>query len=55
MRSSRISAITVLCVVLALASIMPAAVSQQSMIAVPAGTNILVRMLDTIDSSKVQP
>jgi hypothetical protein len=55
MRSSRISAITALCAVLALASIMPAAMSQQSMIAVPAGTNILVRMLDTIDSSKVQP
>ena len=55
MRSSRISAITALCAVLALASIMPAAVSQQSMIAVPAGTNLLVRMLDTIDSSKVQP
>ncbi len=55
MRSSRISAITALCAVLALASIMPAAMSQQSMIAVPAGTNLLVRMLDTIDSSKVQP
>jgi hypothetical protein len=42
-------------VVLAVASIMPAAVSQQRMVTVPAGTNLLVRMLDTIDSSKAQP
>jgi hypothetical protein len=54
MRSSRISVVTALCVVLAFASIMPAAVSQQSMVTVPAGTNLLVRMLDTIDSSNAQ-
>jgi hypothetical protein len=29
-------------------------VSQQNMVTVPAGTNIMVRMLDTIDSSKAQ-
>jgi hypothetical protein len=34
---------------------MPAAVAQQRMVTVPAGTNLLVRMLDTIDSSKAQP
>ena len=34
---------------------MPAAVSQQRMVTVPAGTNLLVRMLDTIDSGKAQP
>jgi hypothetical protein len=55
MRRSRISALIALCVVLAVASIMPAAVSQQRMVTVPAGTNLLVRMLDTIDSSKAQP
>jgi hypothetical protein len=33
---------------------MPSAVSQQSMVTIPAGTNIMVRMLDTIDSSKAQ-
>ena len=54
MRCSRISAVTALYAVLALASVMPAAMSQQSMVAVPAGTNLLVRMLDTIDSSKAQ-
>jgi hypothetical protein len=31
------------------------AVSQQNMITVPAGTNLIVRMLDTIDSSKNPP
>jgi hypothetical protein len=55
MRSSRTSALTALCAVLALVSLMPAAVSQQRMVTVPAGTNLLVRMLDTIDSSKAQP
>jgi hypothetical protein len=55
MRSSRTSAVTALCAVLALVSLMPAAVSQQRMVTVPAGTNLLVRMLDTIDSSKAQP
>jgi len=39
---------------LALVVIVPAAVSQQNMVTVPAGTNIMVRMLDTIDSSKAQ-
>ena len=33
----------------------PAAVPQQEMISVPAGTSILVRMLDTVDSSKNPP
>ena len=33
---------------------MPSAVSQQSMVTVPAGTDIMVRMLDSIDSSKAQ-
>lgn len=33
----------------------PAAVPQQEMITVPAGTSILVRMLDTVDSSKNSP
>jgi hypothetical protein len=55
MRSSRISALIALCAVFALASITPAAVSQQKMFTVPAGTNLLVRMLDGIDSSKAQP
>jgi hypothetical protein len=54
MHSSRISAVTALCAVLAFASIMPPAVSQQRMVTVPAGTNLLVRMLDTIDSSNAQ-
>ena len=53
MSSPRISA-SALCAVLALAVIVPAAVSQQNMVTVPAGTNIMVRMLDTIDSSKAQ-
>src|SRR3954447_24476913 len=55
MRCSRIASVTALCAVLALASIMPAAVAQQRMVTVPAGTDVLVRMLDTIDSSKAQP
>lgn len=54
MRSFRTSTVAVLCAVLALACIMPSAVSQQSMVTVPSGTNIMVRMLDTIDSSKAQ-
>jgi hypothetical protein len=33
----------------------PAAMPQQKMITVPAGTTILVRMLDTVDSSKNPP
>jgi hypothetical protein len=33
----------------------PAAMPQQKMITVPAGTTILVRMLDTVDSSKNSP
>jgi len=33
----------------------PAAESQQRMVTVPAGTQILVRMLDTVDSSKNPP
>ena len=55
MRCSRIASVTALCAALALASIMPAAMAQQRMVTVPAGTEILVRMLDTIDSSKAQP
>lgn len=54
MRSFRTSA-AVLSAVLAIACIMPAALSQQSMVTIPAGTNIMVRILDTIDSSKAQP
>jgi hypothetical protein len=54
MRSSRTSTVAILCAVLALACIMPSAMSQQRMVTVPAGTNIMVRMLDTIDSSKAQ-
>lgn len=54
MRSNRIFAVTVLSAVLtAMASVTPAAVSQQ-MVTIPAGTNIMVRMLDTVDSSKMQ-
>jgi hypothetical protein len=33
---------------------MPSALSQQSMVTLPSGTNIMVRVLDTIDSSKAQ-
>lgn len=54
MRSSRTSTVAILCAVLALACIMPSAMSQQRTVTVPAGTNIMVRMLDTIDSSKAQ-
>jgi hypothetical protein len=54
MRSSRTSTVAILCAVLTLACIMPSAMSQQRMVTVPAGTNIMVRMLDTIDSSKAQ-
>jgi hypothetical protein len=54
MPRSRISAVIALYAVLALASIMPAAVAQQRMVTVPSGTDILVRMLDSIDSSKAQ-
>ena len=54
MRSSRTSTVAILCAVLALACIMPSALSQQRMVTVPAGTNIMVRMLDSIDSSKAQ-
>jgi hypothetical protein len=54
MRCSRMSVVTTLYAVLALASIMPAAVAQQRMVTVPSGTDILVRMLDSIDSSKAQ-
>jgi hypothetical protein len=54
MGSSRISAISI-CAIFALVCIMPAALSQQNMVTIPAGTNIMVRMLDTIDSSKAQP
>src|ERR1700740_643106 len=54
MRSSRISAVAALCVLLAFANIMPTAASQQNMVTIPAGTNVMVRVLDTIDSSKAQ-
>src|ERR1700758_2035814 len=39
---------------LALTCIMPSALSQQSMVTLPSGTNIMVRVLDTIDSSQAQ-
>lgn len=61
MRSFRTSAVATLCAVLAFGCIVPAgvsqqgaAVSQQGMVTIPAGTNIMVRMLDTIDSSNAQ-
>lgn len=53
MRSFGNLAVTALCGVLtALAGIEPTAMSQQKMVTVPAGTRIMVRMLDTVDSSK---
>jgi hypothetical protein len=54
MLNSRTSTTAVLCAVLALTCIMPSALSQQSMVTLPSGTNIMVRVLDTIDSSKAQ-
>jgi hypothetical protein len=54
MRNARISGIVSCALVVAFATIMPAAVSQQNMVTIPAGTNVMVRMLDTIDSSKAQ-
>src|SRR6201987_1952807 len=54
MRSSRISAVAALCVLLAFANIMPTAASQQNMVTVPAGTNSMVRVLDTTAPSKAQ-
>jgi len=61
MRNSKIFPTVLLCGVMAGFSGMaashrsPAAVPQQKMITVPAGTSILVRMLDTVDSSKNPP
>src|ERR1700758_79856 len=56
MRNSNILAVIALCVLgTAFASIEPTAVAQGNMVTVPAGTNLMVRMLDTVDSSKNQP
>jgi hypothetical protein len=56
MRNSKILAVIALCaLVTAFASIEPTAVAQGNMVTVPAGTNLMVRMLDTVDSSKNQP
>jgi hypothetical protein len=53
MRSFRKLVILGVCGVIAVfAGLGPAAMSQQQMVAVPAGTAILVRMLDTVDSSQ---
>lgn len=52
MRSSKISVIALCVVVTSFACIEPAAMSQESMVTIPAGTTIMVRMLDTVDSSK---
>ncbi|QNI33179.1 hypothetical protein H7849_04200 [Alloacidobacterium dinghuense] len=53
MHISRVSPIRVLCAVLVfLAGLAPAAVAQENMVTIPAGTTIMVRMLDSIDSSQ---
>jgi hypothetical protein len=52
-RSSRTLAAIVSCAVIAtFATIAPVAVSQESMVTIPAGTTILVRLLDPVDSSQ---
>jgi hypothetical protein len=56
MRSSKISTVLMFfAMVAACVCMTPAAVSQPRMVTVPAGTQILVRMLDTVDSSKNPP
>jgi hypothetical protein len=56
MRNFKILAVMALCaLVTAFASIEPTAVAQGDMVTVPAGTNLMVRMLDSVDSSKNQP
>lgn len=53
MHKSRIMTTMALCAAAAaFANIEQTAISQESMITVPAGTPIMVRMLDTVDSSK---
>lgn len=55
MRSSRYSAVVSFCLsVAAFAGMGPAAMSQRT-VTVPAGTQVLVRMLDSVDSSKNPP
>ena len=55
MRSSRYSAVVSFCLLMAaFAGMIPAAMSQR-MVMVPAGTPILVRMLDPVDSSRNPP
>jgi hypothetical protein len=56
MHNSKVLTVIALCtLVTGFARIEPAAVAQQNMVTVPAGTNIMVRMLDSVDSSKSQP
>jgi len=58
MRSHRLLATVMLCGVMAAFACTPAAAQQDAppkMTTVPAGTSILVRMLDTVDSSKNPP
>jgi hypothetical protein len=55
MHSSKILAAVTLFAVMAGLAGTPAAAQQKKMVAVPAGTTILVRMLDTVDSSKNAP
>jgi hypothetical protein len=56
MRNFKILAVMALyALVTAFASIEPTAVAQGDMVTVPAGTNLMVRMLDSVDSSKNQP
>lgn len=55
MHNSRLFAVIASCaLVIAFARIEPSAVALQKMITVPAGTTVMVRMLDTVDSSKHQ-
>jgi hypothetical protein len=55
MRRSRYSAVVSFCLsIAAIAGIAPAAMSQR-MVTVPAGTQILVRMLDSVDSNRNPP
>lgn len=55
MRNSKVLALIASCAfVVAFAPIEPSAVAQQHMVTVPAGTTVMVRMLDTVDSSKHQ-
>jgi len=53
MRSSKILAIIALfALVTTFAHIEPALIAQENMVTIPAGTTLMVRMLDTVDSSQ---